>query len=165
MSTTFTLVRESHPLEAATSVRSGFHPATDPQEIARQHAREVSEAVRSLGTLDPAILSERLYLPLWNVSRALVSLGLVEPPPPREMKSNTRVTAISRIVAIMSKGGSFTSRELATALEVGDNHVRTVLDAYASWFVRIESRGVLRAPGERGWIRWELKLEHRVKPS
>ena len=158
----YTMTRQSI-FPASPAERSDFHPATDPEVIAADHAREVSVAIREFGQDDPKILSDITDLPLYNVRRALVALGLIEAAPPPDVKATRicRATTLTRLIEFMSKGGKFSTRELARALETGESHVSTTIRNYGSHFNRYAIAPPLRVSGEP-WVKFELKMEHRT---
>jgi hypothetical protein len=62
-----------------------LHESTLPEAIIAQHREEVEDAYRVRGMDTAEEIAEALYLPLWNVRRALESLGVKLAPAPAKV--------------------------------------------------------------------------------
>ena len=51
---------------------------TSPEAIRAKHKREIKQALVGHKKIDVAQLSQELYLPVWNIKRALSELGWIE---------------------------------------------------------------------------------------
>lgn len=147
--------------------RVSLDPETLPDEIAGQHAREVSHAVRRLNTLDVGVLSESLDLPPWNVRRALARLGLTDDLPHGPRDKAKRVLLLEKITALLGGGQQYSFGEIAKVLAVSQSHVSTTVRNNYSFgdrrFVRTEVAAAKFGGAPR--VLWRLKADWRTEPT
>jgi hypothetical protein len=86
------------------------HSDTEPERIREIHRDDVYHASLVLDTVDVATISEWVYLHPWNVTRALVDLGLIEPVVvPKKLGPQPKKLSTKDMLVTAMKGGRWVS--------------------------------------------------------